>query len=43
VREYLRLILSREGQAIVAAESDGYVPLDAEQVASERAKLGISR
>jgi phosphate transport system substrate-binding protein len=43
VKEYLRLILSREGQAIVAAESDGYVPLSADQVASERAKLGIVR
>jgi phosphate transport system substrate-binding protein len=41
VVEYLRLILSREGQEIVAAEKDGYVPLDAEQVAAERAKLGI--
>ena len=43
VREYLRLILSREGQAIIAAEADGYVPLNAAQVAAERAKLGISR
>jgi phosphate transport system substrate-binding protein len=43
VKEYLRLVLSREGQAIVAAESDGYVPLNADQVASERAKLGIVR
>ena len=39
VKEYLRLILSKEGQAIVAAESDGYVPLNAAQVAAERAKL----
>lgn len=39
VVEYLRLILSREGQAIVAAELDGFVPLNAGQVAAERAKL----
>jgi phosphate transport system substrate-binding protein len=39
VKEYMRLILSREGQAIVAAEADGYVPLNATQVAEERAKL----
>ncbi len=43
VKEYLRLVLSREGQTIVAAEADGYVPLNAEQVAAERAKLGITR
>lgn len=43
VVEYLRLILSREGQAIIAAEADGYVPLGAAQVAAERAKLGIVR
>ena len=39
VKEYMRLILSREGQAIVAAEADGYVPLNATQIADERAKL----
>ena len=39
IKEYVRLILSREGQAIVAAEADGYVPLNATQVAEERAKL----
>ena len=43
VKEYLRLVLSREGQAIVASEADGYVPLNAAQVAAERAKLGIER
>ena len=43
VKEYLRLVLSREGQAIVAAEADGYVPLTAAQVAAERSKLGIAR
>jgi phosphate transport system substrate-binding protein len=39
VEEYLRMILSREGQAIVAAEAGGYVPLNAMQVARELAKL----
>jgi phosphate transport system substrate-binding protein len=39
VKEYLRLILSREGQAIVAAEPEGFVPLNAAQVAEERARL----
>lgn len=39
VKEYVRLILSREGQAIVASEADGYVPLNAAQVAEELAKL----
>ena len=43
VKEYLRLILSREGQAIVAAEADGFVPLNAGQVAEERAKLDAVR
>jgi phosphate transport system substrate-binding protein len=42
VKEYLRLVLSREGQAIVAAEPEGYVPLNAEQAAAERAKLEIA-
>jgi phosphate transport system substrate-binding protein len=41
VAEYLRLVLSREGQSIIAAEADGYVPLTAAQVASERARLGL--
>jgi phosphate transport system substrate-binding protein len=43
VKEYMRLVLSREGQAIIAAEADGYVPLNAAQVMTERAKLGIER
>jgi phosphate transport system substrate-binding protein len=43
VVEYLRLVLSRDGQAIVAQESDGYVPLNAAQVAAERVRLGIDR
>jgi phosphate transport system substrate-binding protein len=36
--EFLRFVLSREGQEIVAR--DGYTPLPAEVLAEERAKLG---
>ena len=39
VKEYFRLILSREGQQIIAAESDGYLPLTAAEAAAELAKL----
>lgn len=39
VREYLRLVLSREGQEAIAAEALGYLPLNAEEAAAERAKL----
>ncbi len=42
VKEYMRLVLSPEGQAIVAAFKDteeGYVPLSAQDLARERAKL----
>jgi phosphate transport system substrate-binding protein len=39
VKEYLRLVLSQEGQAIIASETDGYVPLNAREVAQELAKL----
>lgn len=42
VREYLRLVLSREGQAIIAAQRDseeGFIPLTPEAAAAERAKL----
>ena len=41
-KEYARLALSREGQAIIAALKDseeGYVPLTAAEVAVELAKL----
>lgn len=43
VKEYLRLVLSREGQAIVAAEKEGFVPLNAAQVQAERARLSIDQ
>jgi phosphate transport system substrate-binding protein len=42
VREYLRMVLSREGQAIIAAQKDaedGYVPLDQAELARARALL----
>jgi phosphate transport system substrate-binding protein len=42
VKEYLRLALSREGQAIIEGEKDneeGYVPLTAAAAAAELAKL----
>jgi phosphate transport system substrate-binding protein len=39
VREFLRLVLSKEGQAAVVGSSPGYVPLSADEVLAERAKL----
>jgi phosphate transport system substrate-binding protein len=39
VREYLRLIYSREGQGAIAAEARGYLPLSAADAARERARL----
>lgn len=42
VKEYLRLVLSKEGQAIIAAQKDtdeGYVPLSEVELAEELAKL----
>jgi phosphate transport system substrate-binding protein len=39
VREYLRFVLSREGQEIVAADDLGYLPLNAAEAAAERAGL----
>jgi phosphate transport system substrate-binding protein len=38
-REFLRLVLSREGQQAIAAGPLGYLPLTAAQAAVERAKL----
>lgn len=40
VREYLRFVLSREGQEVIARGSLGYLPLNAAELAAERAKLG---
>lgn len=39
VREYLRLVLSRQGQAAIAAAPPHYIPLSAKEVAEERAHL----
>jgi phosphate transport system substrate-binding protein len=39
VREYLRLVLSRDGQAIIAGDTLGYLPLNSAEAAIERAKL----
>ncbi|MEO6873582.1 MAG: substrate-binding domain-containing protein [Opitutaceae bacterium] len=39
VKEYFRLILSQEGQRIIAAEANGYIPLTAAEAAAELAKL----
>lgn len=37
--EYLRFVLSREGQAIIASQDKGYIPLTADEAAVELAKL----
>ena len=39
VREYLRLVLSREGQQAVANTPQAYLPLNSGEVAAELAKL----
>jgi phosphate transport system substrate-binding protein len=42
VKEYARLVLSREGQAIIAAEKDGddaFIPLNDAEVAAELGRL----
>ncbi|MDO8047120.1 substrate-binding domain-containing protein [Janthinobacterium sp. SUN211] len=38
-KEYLHLVLSREGQAIIAAQPGGYLPLTAAQARAELEKL----
>ncbi|KAB8058846.1 phosphate-binding protein [Janthinobacterium sp. FT14W] len=38
-KEYLRLVLSHEGQAIIAAQPGGYLPLTAAQAKAELEKL----
>ena len=37
--DYLKLLLSKEGQQIFAAQANGYIPLSAADAAAERAKL----
>lgn len=39
VKEYLRLVLSKDGQQIIAAQANGYLPLSAKDAALEMAKL----
>jgi phosphate transport system substrate-binding protein len=41
IREYMTLLLSREGQAIIASltSTDGFIPLDPEDIPKELAKL----
>ena len=39
VREYLRLVLSRQGQAAIAAALPHYLPLNSAELHAERAKL----
>jgi phosphate transport system substrate-binding protein len=38
-REYMRMVLSREGQAIISAGADGFLPLNEQEVAEELARL----
>jgi len=43
IKEYARMVLSREGQAIIAAQKDspgGYLPLTAPEVARELVQVG---
>ncbi len=38
-KEYMRMVLSAQGQRAIAAEAEGYVPLNRREIADERAKL----
>lgn len=38
-KEYLRLVLSRQGQEIIASQAGGYIPLSATEVRAELRKL----
>jgi phosphate transport system substrate-binding protein len=38
-REFLRVVLSPEGQRVIAESPQGYLPLSAAELATERAKL----
>jgi len=38
-KEYMRMVLSEEGQRVIAQEAAGYIPLSAGELAEERAKL----
>jgi phosphate transport system substrate-binding protein len=39
VREYMRMVLSAEGQAIISAGTDGFLPLNPQEVLEELARL----
>jgi phosphate transport system substrate-binding protein len=39
VKEYLRLVLSKQGQETIASDAKGYLPLNPTELASELAKL----
>lgn len=39
VQEYLRMVLSKEGQEAIAADAKGYLPLNASELSEELAKL----
>ena len=39
VKEYMRMVLSKEGQDIIAADAKGYVPLSRAELEAELAKL----
>lgn len=39
IAEFLRFVLSRDGQQLIAAGSRGYLPLNAREAAAERGKL----
>jgi len=39
VKEYLQMALSKEGQEAIAADSKGYLPLNAAEISAELAKL----
>ncbi|HEV3020267.1 MAG TPA: hypothetical protein VGY49_14720 [Burkholderiaceae bacterium] len=39
VKEYLRMVLSKEGQEAIASDTKGYLPLNAAELAGELAKL----
>lgn len=38
-KEYMRLVLSDEGQRVIAREASGYIPLNTGELAEERARL----
>jgi phosphate transport system substrate-binding protein len=43
VREYMRLILSKQGQEVISQDSKGYLPLNAEEVKVELEKLDSAK